>query len=70
MNIKIGSFIISKPVWIRLGLIAIVVILMIALDWLDKFIIWGLFIPTTLTEIVRQFRVDNGYADADETPEH
>lgn len=66
MNMKIGSFIISKPVWIRLGLIALVAFLMFAFDWLDKFVIWVLCIPITLTEIIRQFRIDNGYDEPDE----
>lgn len=70
MNSKIGSFIISKPVWIRLGLIGLLAALFVVLHIPFYFPIWGLIIPIQIGEIVQQFCIDNGYAGDNETPEH
>ncbi len=71
MNIKIGSVIISKAVWIRVGLAILLVILPTALG-IPFLYLPAVSFPAILlaSRATKQFRIDNEYENSDDIPTH
>ncbi len=69
MNIKISSVIISKAVWMRIGLALLVTNLPITLG-LPFLYFPAVSFPVILltSRATKQFRIDNGYEDGADTP--
>ncbi len=69
MNIKIGSFIISKSVWIRYGL-AILLAALPAILGLPLLYFTVISLPAILlaSRATKQFRIDNGCEGGAHTP--
>jgi len=71
MDIKIGSVIISKPVWLGYGL-AFLLAALPAILGLSFLYFPGISLPAILlaSRATKQFRIDNGDEDGNNTPMH